>query len=48
MQTIIYRMGKQQGLTVYHKEPCSVSYDKHNGKEYEKECINIKLNHLVV
>jgi len=30
MQTIIYRMCKHQGLTV-------LSYDKHNGEEYETE-----------
>ena len=28
MQTIIYRMDKQQGHTVYHRELYSASYDK--------------------
>ena len=28
MQTITYRMDKQQGPTVQHKEPYSISWDK--------------------
>ena len=28
MQTSIYRMDKQQGLTVEHRELCSISCDK--------------------
>ena len=28
MQTIIYRMDKQQGPTVWHRELHSISYDK--------------------
>ena len=37
MQTIIYRMDKQQDLTVQH----CIQYPviNHNGKEYEKEYI---------
>ena len=37
MQTIIYRMHKQQDLTVQH----CIQYPviNHNGKEYEKEYI---------
>ena len=30
-------MNKQQGPNVQHGELYSISYDKHNGKEYEKE-----------
>ena len=37
MQTITYRMDKQQGLIVWHKELHSISLINHNGKEYEKE-----------
>ena len=42
MQTIIYRMGKQQDPTVEHREIYSVSWDI--GKEHEKECVG----HLTV
>ena len=33
MQTTPYRMGKQQGSTVYHRELYSISCHNHNGKE---------------
>ena len=36
MQTLIYRMDKQEGPTVQHSELCSISCENHNGKEYEK------------
>ena len=39
MQTIIYRMDKQQGPTVQHRELYSISCDKTQLKEYKKECI---------
>ena len=39
MQTIIFRMDKQQGPTVLHRELYSIYVINHNGKEYEKECI---------
>jgi len=39
MHTDIYRMDKQ-GLTVWHREPYSVSTN-HSGEEYEKEYIYI-------
>ena len=42
MQTIIYRMDKQQGPTVQHRELYSISCDKpykKYEKKYEKECI---------
>ena len=40
MQTSIYRMNKQQGPTVLHRE-LYIQYPviHHNGKEYEKEYI---------
>ena len=41
MQTITYRMDKQQGPTVQHRELYSISSDKHNGKEHKKECIRM-------
>ena len=37
MHISLYRMNKQQGPNVQHGELYSTSYDKHNGKEYEKE-----------
>ena len=39
MQNIIYRMNKQQGLTIQHRELYLIV--KHNGKEYERECIHL-------
>ena len=41
MQTIIYRMDKQQG-PMYSTGTC-IQYPviNHNGKEYEKECIHV-------
>ena len=36
MQTIIYRMDKQQGPTVQHRELYSISCDKPYGKEHKK------------
>ena len=41
MQTIIYRMDKQQGPTVQHRELYSISWVNHHGKEYEKEYIYV-------
>ena len=41
MQTIIYRMGEQQDLTVQHRELYKHPVINHNGKEYEKECVYI-------
>ena len=35
MQTSMYRMDKQKGPTVYHRELYSIS-----GKDYEKEYVN--------
>ena len=42
MQTIIYRLDKQQGLTLQHRK-LYIQYPvlNHNGKEYEKEYIYI-------
>ena len=34
-------MDRQKGPTVEHGELNSISYLKHNGKEYEKECVFI-------
>ena len=39
IQTSIYRLDKQQGPTIQHRELYSVSVN--NGKEYRKECIYI-------
>lgn len=39
MQTIKYRMDKQQEATVQHKELYSISYDKPYGKKHEKGCV---------
>ena len=39
MQTSIYRINKQQGLTVKHRELYSISCDKPEWKKYEKECM---------
>ena len=39
MQMIIYKMDKQQGPTLQHRELYSISYDNHNGKEYEEVCV---------
>ena len=42
MQTIKYRMDKQQEATVQHKELYSISYDKPYGKKtWKKMCIGI-------
>ena len=32
-----YRAGEQQGPTVEHRAPYSISCNKHNGKEYENK-----------
>ena len=34
-----FRMDKQQGPTVYHRELGQYPVKSHNGKENEKECI---------
>ena len=39
MQTITYRMDKQQSPTAWYGELYSVSVTNHHGKEYEKECV---------
>ena len=39
LQTIIYRMDKQQGPTVWPRELYQYPMISHNGKEYEKECM---------
>ena len=39
MQTIMYRMDKQQGPTLQHWELYSIFCDKPYGKEYLKQCI---------
>ena len=41
MQTSVYRINKQQGPTVQHREIYSISCDKPEWKKYEKECIYI-------
>ena len=41
MQAVMYRMDRQKGPTVEHRELYSISYLKHTGKEYEKECVFI-------
>ena len=48
MQAIIYRTDKEQGLTVQHRELYSISCDKHNGKEYEKECITLLYSRITI
>ena len=37
MQTIMFRMDKQQSPNVQHREPYSKSYDKSYGKEIKKK-----------
>ena len=47
MQTIIYRMDKQQGLIILHWELYQYPKINHNGKEYEKNiytCITESLD----
>ena len=39
MQTIIQKMDKQQGPTVYTGNYIQYPVINHNGKEYEKECV---------
>ena len=41
MQTIIYRIDKQQGPTVEHRELFQYPVINHNEKEHEKEYIYI-------
>lgn len=50
MQTITYRMDKQRGPTVQHRELYPGSYDKPLWKEYANEYIHIQicLNHFTV
>ena len=38
--TTIYKIGKQQGPTVQHREYIQYFVINHNGKEYEKEYIH--------
>ena len=44
----IYRMDKQQGPTVQHKELYSVSCKNPNGKDYKKQCIYVYNSHFAV
>ena len=46
IQTTIYKMDKQQGPTVQHRELYSVSYNKPYGKEYEYICITESLCYI--
>ena len=41
MQTVIYRIDKQQGPTIHYGELHSIRYPmiNHHGEEYEKEYI---------
>ena len=39
LQTNIYKIDKQQGPTIEHRELYSISCNKQYGKEYEKEYI---------
>ena len=48
MQIIIYRLDKQRGPTVQHRELYSLSCDKHKGKKYEKECINTCITETLI
>ena len=41
MQGVLYRMDKQQDPPVQFREIYSISCDKPNGKEYEKESIRM-------
>ena len=41
MQMIIYKMDKQQGPTLQHRELYSISCDNHTGKKYEEIYIYI-------
>ena len=41
MKTITFRMDKQQGPTVQHRELYPISWDKLYGKEYRKECMHV-------
>ena len=43
MQTIIYRMDKQQSPTVQYRELYSIPCDKPKWKRNEKECIYIHI-----
>ena len=57
---VIYKMDKQQGPTLQHRELYSISCDNHNGKEYEEVCVCVcvythihiyierELNHSVI
>ena len=47
MQTIVYRMDKQQGPIVWYRELYSISCDKPNGKEYEKECMYVCIHRYI-
>ena len=47
MQTIIYRMDKQQNPTVWHMELYSISCNKLYGKEYENEYGYIYISELL-
>ena len=52
LQTIIYRINKQQILLYSTRSYIQYPVINHNGKEYEKEymcvcvCVHIKLNHF--
>ena len=49
MQTNIYRMDKQQGPTVYHRELCSVSCDKPQRRRIRRRMyIGVWLSHFAV
>ena len=41
MQTVTSRTDTQQGPSIQHRDLYSISCDKHNGKEYEKEGVYI-------
>ena len=41
MQTIVYRMDKQQVILYNTGNYTQYPVINHNGKEYEKECVNI-------
>jgi len=48
MQTIVYRMGIQQGPTIQLKEVCSISVINHNGKEYFLKMYDIYVYNQVI
>ena len=46
MQTSIYRMGKQQGFIVQHRDYTHYSVINHNGKDYEKDLYIYKMESI--